>query len=184
MWERQRKRFCSRGGKLPVEAQPPCSGAGTPKGAQPHLGQGLQTTLQGQQELCTGWSCSSTRAAAMRAQLPAPGAGSALTVLPFFGSAQGLSGNIRAKAGAALGCARSSLAGNHSRLAPWALSLPVPGAASLNLPTLHPSGSALAGGPTSLAKAGGGAKLEVVQQWTQFTGLSFLPPFSFLREAH
>lgn len=34
-----------------MEAQPPCSGAGMPKGAQPHLGQGLQTTMQGQPEL-------------------------------------------------------------------------------------------------------------------------------------
>lgn len=69
----------------------------------------------------------------MRAQLPASSVGSALAVLPCFGSAQGLAGNIRAKVGAELGCACSSLVGNRSCLAPWVLSLPVPGAASLNL---------------------------------------------------
>lgn len=73
-------------GEQPVEAQPPCSGEGMPKGPQPHLGQGLQTTMQGQPELCMGWSCISTWAAAVRAQLPAPGVGSALAVLPCFGS--------------------------------------------------------------------------------------------------
>ncbi|NXS43256.1 DOC2B protein, partial [Balaeniceps rex] len=44
----------SRGLPSPVEAQPPCSGAGMPRGAQPHLGQGLQTTMRGQPEPCTG----------------------------------------------------------------------------------------------------------------------------------
>lgn len=44
MWERQRKAFCSTG-EQSVEAQPPHSGAGMPKGAQPYLDQGLQTTV-------------------------------------------------------------------------------------------------------------------------------------------
>ncbi|NXI99460.1 RP3A protein, partial [Psophia crepitans] len=42
VWERQRKRVCSSG-KQPVEAQPPCSGAGAPKGSQPHFGTGRTT---------------------------------------------------------------------------------------------------------------------------------------------
>jgi len=53
MWEMQRKGVCSEGEQR-VEAQQPCSGAGMPKGDQPHLDQGLQTTMQGQLELCTG----------------------------------------------------------------------------------------------------------------------------------
>lgn len=37
-----------------MEEQAPCSGAGVPTAAQPCLGQGLQTTMPGQPELCTG----------------------------------------------------------------------------------------------------------------------------------
>lgn len=145
-----------------MEAQTPCSGAEMPMAAQPHLGHGLQTTMQGQPELCMGLVLL-LRAAARRAQLSAAGAGSALPVLPCINSAWGLSGNTRAKVGAELGCVCSSLAGNHRCLAPRALSLPVPGAASLNF-HLH-NLQALPDSPcwrSNISTEGVG--LEVVQQ--------------------
>lgn len=188
VWERQRKGVCSMGEQL-MEAQTRCRGAGMPVGAEPHLHQGLQTTMQGQSELCTGLVLL-LQAAARREHLSAVGTGSALLVLPCFSSAWGLAGNVRAKVGAEQGCACSSLAGNHHCLAPWALSLPMPETASLNF-HLHIL-QALPDSPCwrSSIPAGGPASPLKVQGWGLYSSgpnlLAFfeLPPFCFLRQAH